>query len=125
MHGHMFQCKNQQPNAMQGQGLEARLSLKGLTLTRIRSDILGFQACNPRTWKETSRAPNRDGVLPSQSKAINGVAGNCGDTRMEQSFWRVFESPARTGETLSFSDWRRQEACRIFASVSIVMIKSV
>jgi len=28
--------------------------------------------------------------LPSQSKGINGVAGNCGDTGMEQNFWRVF-----------------------------------
>jgi hypothetical protein len=46
--------------------------------------------------------------LLSQSRGINGVAGNCGDTGMEQKLlagiWR-----ARTGETLSSSDWRRQK----------------
>jgi hypothetical protein len=110
-HGqHAWTYVPMQEAATQGQDLEARLSLKGLTLTRICSDILGFQACNATRGhgrKETSRAPDRDGVCPPKARRLMVLPGIVGTP--EQNFWRVFDSPARTGETLSFSDWRRQE----------------
>lgn len=99
MHGHMFQWPMQEA-ATPGQDLEARLSLKGLTLTRI---------CNPMTWRETSRAPNRDGVCPPKARGLMVLPGIVGTPEWNKTFGGYFDSPARTGETLSFSDWRRQE----------------
>jgi hypothetical protein len=116
MHGHMFQ-----EAATQGQdfGSSLRLSLKGLTLTRIFYDILedmeGDMTRSESRWS-----------LPSQSKAINGVAGNCGDTRMEQNFWRVFDSRARANPCPPAigAGKKALTACRIFAPLSI-LFKSV
>ena len=67
----------------------------------------GSQACNPRPWKETATAPNRDAVCPPKAGRLMVLPGIVETREWSRNFWRVFD--ARTGRTLSTSDWRRQK----------------
>lgn len=73
-----------------------RFSLKGLTLTWNPALTFGFVGLQSQAMEGDSKCSKSRWSLPSQSKGINGVAGNCGDTGMERKLLAgVFDSRAR------------------------------
>ena len=97
------------PRTRHGDGRLPRFSLKGLTLTWPEpcSDIWVAGLQSQAMEGDSNRSKPRCS-LPSQSREVNGVAGNCGDTGMEQKLLAGIWL-ARTGGTLSSSYWRRQK----------------
>ena len=111
LHGHLFREPGTQEQDTEMAGLP-RFSLKGLTLTWPEpcSDIWVAGLQSQAMEGDSNRSKPRCS-LPSQSREVNGVAGNCGDRGMEQKLLAGIWLE-RTGGTLSSSNWRRQKLSR-------------